>query len=189
MGNFEATLITIISLSTPMVFAVLGETISEKVGVVNLSLEGSLLLTALVGFAVSVISGYALIGFLAAGATGGLIAASLSVCDVKLKMNQIAVGFVLTIFLAKLSSYLGQEYVRVPGPYLPSIKLPLVSEIPVLGEVLFGQNIVVLLAIIAVPITWGFLYRTKYGLELRAVGENPYSADARGINVGFFITC
>lgn len=183
MGNFEATLITIISLSTPMVFAVLGETISEKVGVVNLSLEGSLLLTALVGFAVSVISGYALIGFLAAGATGGLIAASLSVCDVKLKMNQIAVGFVLTIFLAKLSSYLGQEYVRVPGPYLPSIKLPLVSEIPVLGEVLFGQNIVVLLAIIAVPITWGFLYRTKYGLELRAVGENPYSADARGINV------
>ena len=183
MGNIEATLITVISLSTPMVFAVLGETISEKVGVVNLSLEGSLLITALVAFAVSVISGYALIGFVAAGVVGGLIAASLSICDIKLKMNQIAVGFVLTIFLAKLSSYLGQEYVRVPGPYLPNIKLYLVSEIPILGKVLFGENIVVFLAIIAVPIAWYFLYKTKYGLELRAVGENPYSADARGINV------
>ena len=183
MGNIEATLITIISLSTPMVFAVLGETISEKVGVVNLSLEGSLLITALVGFAVSVISGYALIGFVSAGFVGGIIAASLSICDVKLKMNQIAVGFVLTIFLAKLSSYLGQEYVRVPGPYLPSMKLPLVSDIPVLGEVLFGENIVVLAAIISVPIIWYFLYKTKYGLQLRAVGENPYSAEARGINV------
>jgi simple sugar transport system permease protein len=98
-------------------------------------------------------------------------------------MNQIAVGFVLTIFLAKLSSYLGQEYVRVPGPYLPSMKLPLVSDIPVLGEVLFGENIVVLAAIISVPIIWYFLYKTKYGLQLRAVGENPYSAEARGINV------
>ncbi len=183
MGNIEATLITIISLSTPMVFAVLGETISEKVGVVNLSLEGSLLITALVGFAVSVISGYALIGFVSAGFVGGIIAACLSICDVKLKMNQIAVGFVLTIFLAKLSSYLGQEYVRVPGPYLPSMKLPLVSDIPVLGEVLFGENIVVLAAIISVPIIWYFLYKTKYGLQLRAVGENPYSAEARGINV------
>ena len=183
MGNIEATLITIISLSTPMVFAVLGETISEKVGVVNLSLEGSLLITALVGFAVSVISGYALIGFVSAGFVGGIIAASLSICDVKLKMNQIAVGFVLTIFLAKLSSYLGQEYVRVPGPYLPSMKLPLVSDIPVLGEVLFGENIVVLAAIMSVPIIWYFLYKTKYGLQLRAVGENPYSAEARGINV------
>ena len=183
MGNIEATLITIISLSTPMVFAVLGETISEKVGVVNLSLEGSLLITALVGFAVSVISGYALIGFVSAGFVGGIIAASLSICDVKLKMNQIAVGFVLTIFLAKLSSYLGQEYVRVPGPYLPSMKLPLVSDIPFLGEVLFGENIVVLAAIMSVPIIWYFLYKTKYGLQLRAVGENPYSAEARGINV------
>ena len=183
MGNIEATLITIISLSTPMVFAVLGETISEKVGVVNLSLEGSLLITALVGFAVSVISGYALIGFVSAGFVGGIIAASLSICDVKLKMNQIAVGFVLTIFLAKLSSYLGQEYVRGPGPYLPSMKLPLVSDIPVLGEVLFGENIVVLAAIMSVPIIWYFLYKTKYGLQLRAVGENPYSAEARGINV------
>ena len=183
MGNIEATLITIISLSTPMVFAVLGETISEKVGVVNLSLEGSLLITALVGFAVSVISGYALIGFVSAGFVGGIIAASLSICDVKLKMNQIAVGFVLTIFLAKLSSYLGKEYVRVPGPYLPSMKLPLVSDIPVLGEVLFGENIVVLADIISVPIIWYFLYKTKYGLQLRAVGENPYSAEARGINV------
>ena len=147
MGNIEATLITIISLSTPLVLAVLGETITEKVGVVNLSLEGSLLMTALVAFVVSVLSGYALIGFVAAGAVGGLVAACLSFCDLKLKMNQIAVGFVLTIFLSKLSSYLGQEYVRVPGPYLPGMNLPLVSDIPVLGEVLFGENIVVLLTI------------------------------------------
>jgi len=183
LGNIEATIITIISLSTPMVFAVLGETISEKVGVVNLSLEGSLLITALVGFAVSVISGYALIGFVAAGFVGGFVAASLSICDIKLKMNQIAVGFVLTIFLAKLSSYLGQQYVRVPGPYLPGIDVPILSDIPILGKILFGENIVVLLAIIAVPLTWYFLYKTRYGLDLRAVGENPYSADARGINV------
>lgn len=183
MGNIEATLITIISLSTPLVLAVLGETITERVGVVNLSLEGSLLITALVGFVVSVISGYALLGFLAAGVIGGLVAASLSACDIKLKMNQIAVGFVLTIFLSKLSSYLGQEYVRMQGPYLPHLNLPVITNIPVMGPVLFGQNVVVLLTLVAVPVVWYFLYKTKYGLELRAVGENPYSADARGIDV------
>ncbi len=99
MLPFEQSFITIISLSTPIVLVVVGETITEKSGVINLSIEGTLLITALTAFAVSVITGNPVLGFLCAGLVGSLVALVIILCDTKLGINQIAVGFILTIFL------------------------------------------------------------------------------------------
>ena len=117
MENFEATFVTIIAMSCPLIFAVIGETISERVGIVNLSMEGTLLITALTGFAVTIITNSLLLGTIAAGLLGGMIASFIVIINMNLYINQIAIGFILTILLWKLSSFLGQSYVRIPGPY------------------------------------------------------------------------
>tara|TARA_B100001750_G_scaffold245113_1_gene263949 strand:- start:1931 stop:2884 length:954 start_codon:yes stop_codon:yes gene_type:complete len=183
METFILTLATLISFSTPLVFAVLGETISERVGVVNLSLEGTLLITALTGFAVAYLLGSPLIGLLSAGLVGGFVAAIIAVCDLKLYLNQLAIGFVLTIFLSKFSSYLGQKFVRLPGPYFTDLEIPLLSDIPIIGTIFFNQNPLVIGSLLSIPLVWFFLFRTRWGLELRSVGENPLSANSRGLNV------
>ena len=183
--EFEIILAAIISMSAPLVLAVVGETISERVGIVNLSLEGSLLITAMIGFAVASITGSVLLGFIAAALLGGIIALLICFANITLYINMIAVGFTLTILLGKLSSYLGQPFVRIPGPYVPQIEVPWLKEIPIIGKAVIDQNVVVWLSIASIIIAWWFLYKTKSGLVLNAVGENPYSADARGINVKF----
>ena len=123
MENFEASFITIIAMSSPLIFAVIGETISERVGIVNLSMEGTLLITALAGFAVTITTNSLLLGIIAAGLLGGAIAFFIVIVNMNLYINQIAIGFILTIFLWKLSSFLGQDYVRIPGPYLDKITI------------------------------------------------------------------
>jgi simple sugar transport system permease protein len=183
MIEFEIILASIISMSAPLVLAVVGETISERVGIVNLSLEGTLLITAMVGFAVASVTGIVLWGFIAASLLGGLIAFLICFANITLHINQIAVGFTLTILLGKLSSYLGQPFVRIPGPYTPQIDVPFADTIPIIGKAILDQNIIVWISILSIFISWWFIYKTKSGLILKATGENPYSAAARGINV------
>ena len=139
---FENTLITVISLSTPLVIAVIGETISEKSGVINLSAEGTIMICALFGFIFGYISDVATLGFLFAMFLGAGIAVFISYCDIKLRMDQIAVGFVLTILLSHLSNYLGQDYVRLNGPMITKIQIPLLSKIPFMGNVLFNHSFI-----------------------------------------------
>ena len=139
---FENTLITVISLSTPLIIAVIGETISEKGGVINLSAEGTIMICALFGFMMGFITDIAIVGFIFAIFLGAFISFFISYCDIRLRMDQIAVGFVLTILLARLSSYLGQDYVRINGPMITKIEIPLLSKIPFLGEVLFNHSII-----------------------------------------------
>ena len=182
MLPFEQSFITIISLSTPIVLVVVGETITEKSGVINLSIEGTLLITALTAFAVSVMTGNPILGFLCAGLVGSLVALVIILCDTKLGINQIAVGFILTIFLGKLSSFLGREFVRIPGPYFPRLSVPILKDIPYIGPSIFDQNILVFVSLLLIPLTWFFLEKTRFGLIVRSVGENPYSAQNRGIN-------
>lgn len=181
--EFEIILASIISMSAPLVLAVVGETISERVGIVNLSLEGSLLITAMIGFAVASLTGNVFWGFGAAAILGGSIALLICFANITLYINMIAVGFTLTILLGKLSSYLGQPFVRIPGPYVPKIDVPWLSDLPVIGRSVVDQNVVVWLSIVSIILSWWFLYKTKAGLTLNAVGENPYSADSRGIKV------
>ena len=104
MLPFESSVVTVISLSAPIILVVIGETITEKSGVINLSIEGTLLITALTAFAVSVTTGSPFLGFLCAGLVGSIAALVIIICDTKLGMDQIAIGFILTIFLGKLSS-------------------------------------------------------------------------------------
>ena len=183
MENFEASFVTIIAMSSPLIFAVIGETISERVGIVNLSMEGTLLITALAGFAVTIITNSLLLGIIAAGFLGGIIAFFIVIVNMNLYINQIAIGFILTILLWKLSSFLGQSYVRIPGPYLDRIRIPFLDEIPYIGPTLFNNNLLVIFSILLIPASWFFLFKTQLGVNLRAVGENPEAANARGINV------
>ena len=179
---FESSFITVISLSAPIILVVLGETINEKSGVINLSIEGTLLITALTAFAVSVTTGSPFTGFICAGIIGSIVGLIIILCDTKLKMDQIAVGFILTIFLGKLSSFLGQEYVRIPGPYFQKVSIPVLKDIPYIGPSLFDQNAIVLFSFLMIPFCWYMIEKTRWGLIIKAVGENPVSAENRGID-------
>jgi simple sugar transport system permease protein len=137
----EATLATIVASASALVYAVVGETITEKAGVVNLSMEGTIMLSAMTGFAVAYTTGSVLLGFLAAAGVGMLIAALVAFASIELRLNQIAVGFVMTLLAIELSSFLGDPYVGQHGPSVRAMPIPLLSDIPFLGRVLFRHNL------------------------------------------------
>lgn len=183
MDEFLATLASIVGSATPLVYASLGETITEKAGVVNLSLNGSMALSAMTGFAVAFYSGNLWLAFLAAAAISAAVAALVAFSGIVLRLNQVAVGFVLTLFLASLADFLGNPVVRKPGPFVPAWDVPLLSEIPWVGTVFFSQNLSVYLSLvllIAVAVLFRF---SRLGLKLAAVGERPEAAHSRGISV------
>lgn len=179
----EATLASIVAAASPLVYAAMGETIAEKAGVVNLSLEGTIMLSAMTGFAVSVSSGSVIIGFLAAMAVGALIAALVAFASIELRLNQIAVGFVLTLLGIELSSFLGDPYVGRQGPSVPAMDVPLLSKVPFLGRILFQHNLVVYGSFLAIVGVYLFMFHTRRGLEMQGVGERPAAAFARGLAV------
>jgi len=174
---------SVVAGSSPLVFAALGETLTEKAGVVNLSLDGTILLSAMTGFAAAFVTGNLLLGFAAAMTVGAIVALVVAYGSIVLKQDQIALGFVLTFLCADLSSFLGAPYVRKPGPSVPHMPIPGLSGIPVVGPILFDHNLVVYLSYVAVIAAWVWLSKTQAGLNLRGVGERPEAAFARGINV------
>ncbi|MBM3190741.1 MAG: ABC transporter permease [Chloroflexi bacterium] len=177
------TIRSVVAASAPLIFASVGETLTEKSGVVNLSLDGTILLSAMTGFAAAVASGSLVVGFAAAAAVGGLVALVVAYGSIALRQNQVAIGFVLTLLCADLSSFLGQPYVRVPGPSVPHQAIPLLADIPVIGRILFDQNVPVYLSYLLTVGAWLWMSRTRPGLRLRSVGERPSAAFARGIPV------
>jgi simple sugar transport system permease protein len=188
----DATLATIVAISTPLIFAVIGETITEKAGIINLSLDGTLMLSAMVGFAGAYETGSVILGFLFAAIVSALaallvawssIALRLNQVAVGFRLNQVAVGFVLFLLTTELSRFFGDGYVRTPGPTVTYRPIPLLEDIPFVGTVLFDHDLVVYLSIALVFATWWFMYRTRRGMKLQAVGERPEGAHARGINV------
>lgn len=177
-----------IATSTPLVFACIGETITERAGVINLSAEGTILLAAMTGFAVAkTTEGLGnislLLGFISAAAVGAAIALIVAVGSLTLKQSQVAIGFVLALLCADLSSFLGNPFVRIPGPTVPSFPLPLLQGIPLLGELFFRSDLLVYASYLLIIGTQVFFYRTRPGLMLRAIGEQPAAAFARGTNV------
>lgn len=178
-----STLASIVAAASPLVYAAVGETIAEKAGVVNLSLEGTIMLSAMTGFAVSFTTGSVLLGFLAAMGVGMLIAAVVAFASIELRLNQIAVGFVLTLLAIELSSFLGDPYVGQHGPSIPAMAVPLLAEIPFLGKILFDHNLSVYGSYLAIVGVYLFMFNTRRGLELQGVGERPEAAFARGIAV------
>jgi simple sugar transport system permease protein len=185
MNNAEliAVFASIFLQAAPLMLAVVGETLTERAGVINLSLDGTMLLSAMTGFVVAYESNNVWLGFLAAMAVGALFALIVAFGTIKLRQSQVAIGFVLTILGDDLSAFLGQNYSRLPGPNLGRYAVPILSDIPVIGPMLFNQNIIFYIAVGVTVFVWWFLGRTQPGLQLRSVGERPEAAFARGVNV------
>ncbi|MGQ9888253.1 MAG: ABC transporter permease [Aggregatilineales bacterium] len=177
------TLNSIVASATPLVIASIGETITERAGVVNLSLNGSIILAAMVGFVVALAADSVLLGVLCAMAIGALIAIVIAAANIELKQDQVAIGFVLTLLAADLAQFLGQNYTRIPGPQLLIAPLPLLSEIPIFGPILFRQSLFVYFSYALIFGVWFWLFYTRPGLAHRAIGERPEAAFARGTSV------
>ena len=178
-----ATIASIVAGASALLFATMGETISEKAGVVNLSVDGSMMLAALAGFVIAFETDVVWLGFPAAAAVGMAVALLIAFANIKLNLNQIAVGFVLFALSTELSRFLGNSYVGRPPVGVPAWDIPGLSSIPFFGRVLFDHNLVVYLSYLTVIATYLLMYRTRKGLELQGIGERPEAAHSRGIPV------
>jgi len=176
-------LASVLATSPPILFAVLGETITEKAGVINLSLDGTLLLTAMIGFVVALHTGHVVAGFMAAMAVGALIALIIAFASLTLRQPQVATGFVLTLLCRDLAYVLGNPYTRIPGPQVSHTPIPGLASLPVAGPILFNQNPIVYLSLLAIPLIWVYMFKTQPGLKLQGLGERPAAAFVRGVNV------
>ena len=176
-------LASIILASAPLIIAVCGETITERSGVVNLSLDGTMLMAAMTGFVVGLKTENVWLGFLAAAIVGMVFAAVIAFSSITLKRSEVAVGFVLTLLGDDLSAFLGQNFTRIPGAVVTRVGIPLLKDIPIIGPIFFNQDVVVYFSYVLVIVCWWFLYRTQPGLHLRSSGERPDAAFARGVNV------
>ncbi|MGB9860030.1 MAG: ABC transporter permease [Moorellaceae bacterium] len=169
---------------TPLLYAALGEILAERAGVLNLGVEGMMLVGAVCGFMVAVRTANPWLGFIAAMLASGATAALFAFLTITLRSNQVVTGLALTLFGTGLSGFLGKPYVGIPLPMsFKAVALPGLAQIPVLGPILFRHDPLVYLTYILVPLLWYYLYHTRPGLNLRAVGENPGAADALGVNV------
>lgn len=185
MEFLALTLAGIVSTGAPLVLATLGETLTERAGVINLSLDGSILLAAMAAFAVSLLSGNPWLGLGASALVGILIAALVAVLGSVLGRSQVAVGFILTLLCRDLAYFLGHPFARRLGPELPVWSLPGISAVPFLGVVFGRHSPVVYLSLVLIPFLWWWIFLTRPGLELRAAGERPQAAFARGIRVQY----
>jgi simple sugar transport system permease protein len=183
MSIFEAILLTVITASTPLVIAALGELVTERSGVLNLGVEGMMIMGAVAAFAGAQMSGSPYIGLLAGIAMGALFSLLFAFLTLTLVANQVATGLALTILGLGLSGMLGEGYVSVPGVRLTPIVIPYLSDLPFIGSVLFRQDLTFYLSLaLLFGVSW-FLFRSRAGLKLRAIGDSHGSAHALGIGV------
>ena len=169
-----------VGAATPLTYAALGELVTERAGVLNLGVEGMMLVGAMTGFAVGITTGSLWLAYLAAALGGALIALLFGVLTLTLQTNQVATGLALTLFGIGLSAFAGRAFVGMPIARVPLLHVPYLSDLPVLGRLLFSYDLPVYLSIaLCVLIAW-FLTRTRAGLRLRAVGEQPVAAHALG---------
>lgn len=182
--NLLPVLAGALAAATPLIFAGLGELVAERTGVINLGVEGMMLTGAIAGFAAAAETGYGAAAGLPAGAIAGAATAMIfAFFALSLAANQAACGLALTIFGIGLSAFIGQHYVSYSLPGLQPLAIPLLSDIPVIGPVLFKQDAVVYLALITFGAVAWTLSKTRLGLLLKAVGESPEAAHAIGYPV------
>ena len=183
MEELVSSLASIVRWATPLLLASIGETITERAGVVNLSLDGSIVLAAMAGFVGAYASGNVVVGLVAAMLVGMVMALIVAFSSLTLKQDQVAVGFVLTMLGASLAIFLGKDFRGVRGVYLNRAPIPVLKDIPVVGPIFFDHSVIVYFALILIVATWWYMYRTRAGLALRGVGERPEAAFARGARV------
>jgi general nucleoside transport system permease protein len=169
--------------ATPLLFAALGELVVEKAGVLNLGVEGMMIIGAVTGFAVGVATGDPGYGFLAAAGAGAGLALLFGILTQFLLSNQVATGLALTLFGLGLAALIGQPFTGIRSPSMPRIFVEGLSDLPVLGRLLFNYDPIVYLGLAMAGAVWLFLTRTRAGLILRAVGENHDAAHSLGYGV------
>jgi len=183
MEFVEAILLTVVAASTPLLLAAAGELVVERAGVLNLGVEGMMIVGAACGFAGAFATGSILIGAICGILGGAGLSAIFALLTLGLAANQVASGLALTILGVGLSGLIGADFVGQKITGAPNLYVPYVTDIPLLGKLLFGENFFVYLSIALIVLIWHFLYRTRGGMVLRAVGDNHASAHALGYPV------
>ncbi|MHB9151241.1 MAG: ABC transporter permease [Spirochaetales bacterium] len=191
MDLITSILAITVRAGTSLVFATIGEILTERAGILNLGIEGIMLMGAVTGFAASFYSQNLLVALLVAAAVGATMAALHAFLTVTMRANQVVSGLSITLFGSGFASFLGQKLgpatnnfrlVGLKGARFTPVAVEAVSKIPILGA-LFNQDILTYAVYLLIPLSWFFLYKTRPGLWLRSIGEDPQTADAMGIDV------
>lgn len=176
-------LLTIATAATPLLIAAIGELVVERSGVLNLGVEGMMVMGAVAGFGAGYLTGSPWVGLVAAIVVGALFSLLFAVMTLSLATNQVATGLSLTLLGLGLSGMIGTGFVGLPGERLPNLNIPLLTDLPVVGKLLFGQDPIFYISIALVfGVSW-FLFKTRTGLTLRSIGDSHTSAHALGIQV------
>lgn len=170
--------------ATPIVFAALGGIFAERSGVINIALEGMMLTSAYVSFRVAVLAGSPWVGLLGGVLAGMLIAALHALVSIRYRTNQVVSGTVINIFAAGITGYLYRAFpTQDSADYLPTVSIDGLKDLPLIGPIVFDQVFLTYVMVLAVVLTHVVLFKTRWGLRTRAVGELPRAADTAGINV------
>lgn len=178
-----------VTLAVPLIFGSLSGVLCERSGIVNIAIEGQLLFGAFAAAVAGSISGSAFVGLIGAMIAGVLVSLVLAVFSIKYIVNQVIVGVVLNVLVSGLTGFLFSTVLSSDSakwnspPRLPNIRIPFLADIPVIGPILFDQSVIGYLMYVAVAGVWFGLFRTRWGLRTRAVGEHPMAADTLGVNV------
>ncbi|MEQ8587011.1 MAG: ABC transporter permease [Thalassobaculaceae bacterium] len=183
MTGLEAVILTVITASTPLLLAAIGELVVERSGVLNLGVEGMMVVGAVCGFVAAYTTGSAALGVGAAVLAGMAMSLLFAFVTQTLATNQVASGLALTLLGLGLSGVIGESFTGLPGVKLTALHIPILSDIPFVGAILFGQDILVYASFALVFAVSRVMTRTRIGLVIRAVGDNHHSAHALGYNV------
>jgi ABC-type uncharacterized transport system permease subunit len=184
IGMLASLLHTMITAGTPILYAALGEILTERAGILNLGLEGVMLIGSVAGFATAATFENHWLGFAMALVAGALVGILYGILCIGFRVDQVVAGIALTTFGIGFSGFVGKPWLGRPltVPFT-DVRLPVLGDIPVVGEAFFNHDPLVYISYVLVPILWYFIYRTRPGLHLRSVGENPRAADTLGLNV------
>lgn len=180
---YEAILLTVSMAATPLLLAAIGELVVERSGVLNLGVEGLMIMGAVTGFSVALMTNNPFIGAFAAIIVGALFSLLFAFLTLSLVTNQVATGLALTLLGLGLSGMIGESFIGRAGVRLPRLDVPVLSELPIVGRLIFSQDLIFYVSVfLTLGVVW-FLFHTRAGLTLRSVGDNHASAHALGINV------
>jgi simple sugar transport system permease protein len=182
--NIEIILHAGLATGTILLFAAIGEIFSERSGILNLGVEGMMLIGAMAGFSTSLSTGNAWLGLVVAMLAGGILSLAHGLVTIHFQADQVVSGLSLTFLGTGLALVLGEGLTGQNAPLIPDISIPLLSSIPFIGPVFFGDHsVLVYVGYIFAPLAWFYIFKTRPGMHLRAVGEKPSAADTIGINV------
>lgn len=182
--SFDVILRAGLATGTILIFAAIGEILTERGGIQNLGVEGMMLLGAMAAFKTSYSTGSPWLGLLAGIAAGGILSLAHGVVTIHLQADQVVSGLSLTFLGTGLALVLGEGLTGLNAPLIPTADFPLLSKIPYIGRLFFQDfNVLVYVGYLFIPLSWYFIYKTRPGMHLRAVGEKPSAADTLGVNV------